>query len=561
MSDIKIFVSGRDLVLPESSYLAQGGEGSVYSVNQTAYKIYHDPKKCLAEAKIQELKVLDMPNVLGPREVIYDPKNKSPIGYTMPFIRDTEYMCRLFASNFKNANNITQEMIVGIVGNMQSTLKEIHGKNILVGDYNEMNFLVDKKFTTAYHIDVDSYKTKNFHCTAIMDTVRDRTLPFGTFKESSDWFSWAIVTFQLYTGIHPFKGKHPLYKSNDLDARMKDNISVFNTDVKTPKCIQDFSIIPKAHLEWYKRVFVNGERTLPPMADATGLFAGYTQAVVISGGGLSIELIHDYIQNIIEVYYYNGIRYIVTTNAIHQFDTEIFSFKSKATDVLLGNCLGVSPIIAVRKDSTVGFFDLERNEIGRIASDDFMQSNGSIYTMRNGILTENYFEEIGKIKHLTKSVANVAENSSKMFSGVVFQDIFGKIKLTIPFEHGKCANIAVPELDGYRIIDAKCTGRFCIAIGEKSGKFNRIVLYFNDKFTSYEYRGDDDIDYRSVNLMVKQNGMAVTVKEQNTLELFYDIQRGCKEILDSPIELSMNLCDGMTQVMFTNNSKLYTVKS
>ena len=556
-----ILVNGNTINLSDKDYLASGGEGSVYKQNATAYKIYHDPSKCIAEAKIHELKVLNMNNILGPREVIYNPKTKKPVGYTMPFVKDTEYLSRLFVNSFKKSNGITPEMVVEIVKKMQETLIEIHKNKILVGDYNEMNFLVDKTFTTPYYIDVDSYQTKNFHCTAIMDSVRDRALPFGTFKESSDWFSWAVVTFQLYTGVHPFKGKHPVYATSDLDSRMMNNISVFDKDVKIPKALQDFSIIPKSHLEWYKRVFINGERSIPPFADASGIFAGYAPIAVISGGGLTVELVHDYGDNIIAVYMYNSNRYVITDKSIYNYQNEIFSFKTKPNDVLLGNCLGVSPIIAVKKDDNVGFFDLQRNEIGRVSADSFMACNGSIYTMRNGILTENYFEQLGKIKHLTKQAAPVAENSSKMFEGIVFQDIFGKMKLTIPYEHRKCVTINAPELDGYRIIDAKRVGRFCVAIGEKSGKFDRIVLHFNENFDSYEHRGESDVDYRSINLMVKQNGMAVTVKDQNTLELFYDIKRGTKEISDSPIELSMELCDGVTQVMFISDTKLYSIKS
>lgn len=557
----QILLNGSTINLSDKDYLASGGEGSVYRQNATAFKIYHDPTKCIAEAKINELKVLDMPSILGPRDVIYDPKSKKPIGYTMPFVKDTEYLSRLFVNSFKKANNITPEMVVDIVKKMQETLIEIHKKNILVGDYNEMNFLVDKTFTIPYYIDVDSYQTKNFHCTAIMDSVRDRTLPFGTFKETSDWFSWAIVTFQLYTGIHPFKGKHPTIPTGDLDARMLNNISVFDKDVKIPKALQDFSVIPKAHLDWYKHIFSTNDRSIPPFADAIGLFTGYVPVAVISGGGLVIELVYDYNTNIIDVYMINNKRYVVTEKSIYLYEKEIFSFKSKATDILLANCLGVSPIIAVKKEEYVGFFDLDRNEIGRISADSFMTCNGSIYTMRNGILTENYFEQLGKIKHLTRQASPVAENSSKMFEGVIFQDIFGKMKLTIPYEHRKCTTIDVPELNGYRIIDAKRIGRFCIAIGEKGGKFDRIVIYFNESFTTYEHRGESDVDYRSVNLMVKDNGMAVTVKEQNTLELFYDIKRGVKEISDSPVELTMDLCNGSTNVLFINDSKLYSIKS
>ena len=48
------------------------------------------------------------------------------------------------------------------------------------------SFLIDSSFSIPYHIDVDSYQTDNFPCTAIMDTIRDRRLPFGKFDDLSD---------------------------------------------------------------------------------------------------------------------------------------------------------------------------------------------------------------------------------------------------------------------------------------------------------------------------------------------------------------------------------------
>jgi len=540
-------------------YIAQGGEGSVFEYNGLACKIYHDKNSMIPEQKILELKDINLPNVLAPKDIIYDAKSKKAVGFVMPFIRNTEYLVRLFSRKFKKDHNISPEMVVALVKDMQETLEQLHKQGVVVGDYNEMNFLTDAKYARTYNIDVDSYQTKNFPCTAIMDSVRDRTLPWGQFKESSDWFSWAVVTFQLYTGIHPYKGRHPDYNQSDLDGRMENCVSVFDSKVKMPRACSDFSIIPKTQLEWYKKVFDKKERSIPPI-DGTAFFGSYAPIIVANSGGLIVDLVHDYQKHIIDVYHYNGDRYVVTRKGIYKQNKEIFKFLQTPKEILLANMLGEEPIVALKSKGMVGFFDLNRNELGKVASDEFMTCNGSIYTMKYGDLIENHFEKLGKTLHLTKSVATVVD-TSKMFPGVVFQDIFGKAKLSIPFEHGKCANINISELDGYRIIDAKRIGRFCIAIGEKNGKFDRMVIYFNRDFTSYESREDADISYRSVNLTVTQKGMAMTIKDDDTLEMFYDIKRGSKEITDCPVESGMNLCDGITNVLFINDSKLQSIKT
>lgn len=560
MAGVTVLVGGTTKVsLGQSEYKAQGGEGMVYVKNGLAYKIYHDPSKMIPEGKILELKKIATSNVLGPKDVLFNPTSKQPVGFTMPFVDNVEYLTKMFSRKFKTDNGITPEMIVNLVTQMQKQLNDLHHEGIIVGDYNEMNFLVDSNYKIPYHIDVDSYQTASFPCTAIMDSVRDRQLPFGKFNEMSDWFSWAIVTFQMYTGIHPYKGRHPNFATTELDERMKQNISVFDPDVKIPVNCQDFSGIPANQLEWYKRVFIKGERSLPPIATAIGYIHGFQPIAVVGTGTFNVSIVFEFDSKILDVAYFNGYPYTITEKGIYKKKAEIFTFTTKPTDIKLVNVLGREPIIAVKTNGTVGFFDLSRTQIGTIAADSMMTCNGNLYTItNNGQLVENYFDVIGKVKHLSKVVDQVT-GVYKMFEGVVIQDMFGKRRLSIPYEHQKCASINVPELEGYRIIDAKRIKRVCIIIGEKNGKYDRFVMYFNDEFTKYEIRTNMDIDYHTVNFMVKQNGMVASVINDDTLELFMDIVRGSKEIPSCPMQIDMPLYDGIDKVLFVNGEKLYEI--
>jgi len=184
-----VVVQGKGKVtLDKNSYVAAGGEGTVCRIGGTAYKIYHDPKKMIPQAKIVELQALShIDNVLGPREIILD-RNNDAIGFTMPYISDTEFITRLFNKNYKNDNSISPEMIVELVRKMQLTLTEIHKCGIIVVDFNEMNSLTTTKYDNIFFIDVDSYQTKSFKATALMESVRERLQPKGQFSEKTDWF-------------------------------------------------------------------------------------------------------------------------------------------------------------------------------------------------------------------------------------------------------------------------------------------------------------------------------------------------------------------------------------
>jgi len=372
-----------------------------------------------------------------------------------------------------------------------------------------------------------------------------------------------VVTFRLYTGLHPFNGNHPDFENDDLEGRMEKSISVFDKDVKLVKSLRDFEVyIPPKHLDWYKLIFIKNERSVPPFADGSGLFVGAKPVAVISSGGLIVDVVYKYDDAIIDVYNFNQKRYVITTKAIYQRDTEIFTFTQKPKNIRLANVLGGEPIIAVKTGENVGFFDLQRKEISRTKTDsDIMECNGSIYTIYQNEIVENTFDKMGRVIHLPRAVGNIV-GPFQMFTGLIIQDCFGKAMFSIPYEHKMCSNVNIPELDGYRIIDAKRIGRFCIVIGEKDSKFDRFVFYFRKEFTTYELRGDQDINYQTVNFMVNQKGMAVTVKEENTLELFYNINaNGFQEVKDSPVELDMHLYDGVDRILFVNDNQLQSVKS
>ena len=542
--------------LGQNEYKAQGGQGTVYVKSGLAYKVYHEADKMIPEGKIIELAAIGIPTVLAPHDILYTTKMQ-PIGFTMPFVENTEYLTKIFSRGFKDSNGISNEMVVSLVTKMQSILSELHSKGIVVGDYNEMNFLVDKTFTVPYHIDVDSYQTKSFPCNAIMDSVRDRRLPFGKFDEMSDWFSWAIVTFQMYTGIHPYMGKHPNFKSTELDARMKQNISVFDPEVRIPKSCQDFTVIPKSHLDWYRKVFCDGYRSVPPMANSTGSVRGFI--AVTSLGSFVVDLVFDYGSEIIDVRYYSGIRYVVTKNGLFKTDKEIVSFTGKQSNLKIINYPGYDPVIAIHSNGKMVFYDTSKNEVGSIAYDGFMMSNGTMYTVTSGSLIEHSFEKHAKITHLTNVVDNIAP-VFKAFDGMIVQDVFGKRRVSIPYKPGVCAGIMVNELEGYRIVDAKREQRFGVLIGEKNGKYDRIVLFFSADFSKYEARIDSDVSYHDVNMVVRQNGMLVSITNDDTLEMMMDISRGSKEVSDCPAELGMRLVDGIDRIMFINCSKLYSVR-
>lgn len=562
---LKVIIQGKGPeTLDKNSYVAAGGEGTVCRKGGTAYKIYHDPKKMIAIKKIQELSSLkSFANILCPQDIVLDAKTSTPVGFTMPFVDKTDFLCRAFNKGYKQDNGITDQAVVALVKNIQETIKNVHKNGILIVDLNELNLLVDSAtYETAYFIDVDSWQTATYKATALMESVRDRFMVPGQFNEGTDWFSFAIVSFEVYTGFHPYqKGQHPNYKPKDWSARMDAGISVFHPEVTLSDVWKGaLTVIPKPHLEWYKRVFHKKERTGPPLPEGT-LLVGTIQPVMVAGNAsFEVTKLFSYKEKILGHFYYNGLNYVITEHGIYQSDRLARTFNKKYRKMSLAAVSGYDPVFVHKEGSTVYFEDMAGTQIGLVAAADAMQYGGRIYTIYNGKMTENTFRNMGKkVLHLTKEVSNIFEPATKLFPGVAVQDILSKCWLAIPYAEGKCASIAIPELNGERILDAKCDGAICILISEKAGKYKRTVLHFNDKVNAYSIRVEDDVAYEGVNFTYLSSGVCVHVPSDSMVELFRDNSK-VKTVANPPFTTDMKLSNDVTSVLFVNDTGLYTVK-
>src|ERR1051326_4516522 len=129
------------LRLGKSEFKAQGGEGAVYVKGSRAFKIYADPSRCITQAKIDELSALVQPNIIRPLELIIDSHNR-PVGYAMRAVGKAYALCQLFPKAFRQRNNLTPELTLRLVRQLQTGVSHIHNHGILIVDLNEMNFLV-----------------------------------------------------------------------------------------------------------------------------------------------------------------------------------------------------------------------------------------------------------------------------------------------------------------------------------------------------------------------------------------------------------------------------------
>lgn len=537
----KVLRIGQSTVtVSDANYLAAGGEAAVYKNGGDVIKVYHDGKRPMPLGKIQELAAINAANVTRPIEPAYD-SNGACVGYSMRFLSSTEPICKLFTKTFKTERNVSLDQLGKLAKNMQITLSEIHHADCLVVDLNELNILVDDAtLTLPFFIDTDSYQTPSFKATAIMASVRDHNVPHGTFTELTDWFSWGVLVFQTYINIHPYQGKHPNYRPNEWEKRMEHGVSVFDKAVRLPGVCNPFSVIPKRHLDWFEAVFARNERSVPPMADSSAPIAVPKSIVTIrSHAKLSVTELRTIGEDIIDVFVLRGLTHCVTKTSVWSVSTEMALDVTGVRKVVIGASSARS-IAGLWDGTKILFKTLEGATVGNGSGSAMFARNECIYAPVGGRLMQYSFIEMGaRVIVQMKEVENISALASKTFDGVVIQDLLGCAYVTVPYAVGRSATKPVPELNGWRVIEAFCCRHWVIVMAESKGRYSRFILKFADDWQSLAvHQRDEDVAYEAINFTVTSSGICLLLTE-DTLRVWGN---GAVRVFDNPpVEPGMTL--------------------
>lgn len=250
--------SSTPLRLTQEHYLASGGEADLYKKRGVVYKVYHTPRSTAFASKLQWLKAHPIPNAAAIQDVLVSNADET-LGYAMAYTKGCT-LGQMFPTPWQQRNRWSDTNTEKVLRRMMETMACAHGLGCILVDGNEGNWLVDRDQPIA--IDTDSWQIPGHKANAILPSIQDPTR--HGFDAGSDWFSFAIVSFMLWTGMHPYKGMHPNYGKNALTERMKDGVSVLNSTVKVPAAMRDVARIPVGLRDWYASVFAHQTREAPP---------------------------------------------------------------------------------------------------------------------------------------------------------------------------------------------------------------------------------------------------------------------------------------------------------
>lgn len=511
-----LFEVGRGRVrLEKNDFLAQGGEASVYVKGDRAYKVYHDPARMVPAAKLQELSALDHTSLVRPEAVLLDRKDQ-PVGYAMRRIQAAHVLCELFNRAFRDRKAVSADAVLALVRQLQAGVRHVHECGVLIVDLNEMNFLLDPTLQALHFIDVDSYQTRSFPATAIMDSIRDRHAT--TFSRETDWFSFAVVAFQMLTGIHPFKGKHPVLK--DLDARMRANVSVLHADVKVPPVCQSFSVIPPPYLAWFRSVFEDGKRTAPPDERAGPVLVVPQLEVLAGSNRLRVRELYRFEAGVLLPMLPSGPQTALTTDGLHVRGIR-HSVPADARLVLTPRMKQL--VAAWIEEGALVLYDVARKSriTAELAAEGLTSYAERCYVKQGPSLAViDLLELPAGMRATTRPVANVMENATRLFDGLALQDVLGSCWATLFPQPGHTYSVRLAELDGARVVDARFDGGVLLVLAFRDGRYDRLVFRFSRGYADYDVRVTADVTPAELNFVTLESGVCVHLTETGELELF-----------------------------------------
>jgi hypothetical protein len=557
---MKVYIKGDgEVTLTKANFVAEGGEGKVFARGDVGYKIYHEPAKAIPIGKIQELASINDSNVIAPREAIYTGRQGTHVGHTFRFVQDTWTLCQLFPRAFREREGFDHRKALDLVQALQRGVQAVHAAGVLIVDLNEMNFLVSRDFSKPYFIDVDSYQTPRYPATAIMPSVRDPSVRGHDFTEGSDWFSFAIVSFQLFVGIHPFKGKHPKVKG--LEERMRAGISVFDPNVGMPQTAYPLDAIPPSYRDWYEALFVRGARCEPPDEQKHVIILRPAVRRITGTDNFEVTEIAKFREDIRAVFIGGG-------HVVVHSDDQIFVDGHSAGFWALSLVVGFTPkhghpvaALSAKYVGTTLLDTISKEMLGMTLPEGQSTISGeTIYVHSRDKIVEITFAEAGnKVIPSTRVAANVLEHATKLYEGVAIQSLLGEPHVSVFPRPGACYQKTVPELKGHKVVQAKHDGGVLMVLAAKDGTYHRFVFRFDGRYETYDLRKVEDVTPTDLNFVVLDSGVCICLNEDEELELFSSKKGSTtiKTIKDPMLGGDMRLLKQGGRVLFHRGRKLY----
>ncbi len=558
--------------LDQANYVATGGEGSVFRHGGFIVKIYLDRRKMRRDGMTEKLGVLSgirHPYVVSPRGIVTDGHGEA-IGFYMDRC-DGEPFPRVFTNAFRSRSGFDDRHASILVDRMRETVLAAHGSGAIMADANEMNWIA--MFGNAYKkpepraIDIDSWAIGRWPARVIMPSIRDWHHA-GRPDRETDWFAWGIVSFQVYAGIHPYKGSLDGYAPGDLERRLKDNMSVFSKGIRLNSAVRDFSVIPGKLLDWYIATFQHGQRHAPPSPFDSGFATARIAETKRVFAGKGALVVYERL--------YEGSRDPV----IRTYPCGVLLLQSGAAcDLACGQRIAVgvgsdAEVIGIPEGWLIAqpehgslkitFVDrktfVEHGLASPVRGHKVIRSENRLFAVTDGGLTELRVTVLGKPLCSAGETWRTLRNATRWFDGIGIQDVFGSTYLIIPFGERSCAQVRVQALDALVPIAAKAGSAFATVIAsDRNGAYRKLEFSFGAGYADYRL-WESGTDRAELNVAILPRGVCATIVNDGELDIFVPGTGKLNRVMDGAIRADMSLDRIGEKVTYIDKGSLWQMR-
>ena len=209
--------------------------------------------------------------VVAPQALAYNKAGTEVVGYTMPFVSDTEVLMRLGDRQYRETSGIDGNQVVDTFRQLHSVFRDIH-KAAVIGDVNDLNVLVNS--TGLKVVDADSMQFGGFYCHTFTNRFVDPLLCgpqklalIKPHNEDSDWYAYFTMLLQSLLFVGPYGGVHRPKTGKRLqhDARVLARVTVLDDTVIYPKPALPLSVLPDELLGYLEQVYHKDVRGVFPL--------------------------------------------------------------------------------------------------------------------------------------------------------------------------------------------------------------------------------------------------------------------------------------------------------
>jgi hypothetical protein len=559
--------------LTSSDHIATGGEGSVYGWNDLVIKLYTDGNKMRLDGMADKLTLLartmQHPYIVAPIDlVLYQGR---PVGYYMN-VATGEAMPEVFTNDFRREKRFGDRQASTLVDHMREVFTFVHGQHALLVDPNELNWKVVLKGKGGVEprvLDVDSWAIDRWPPKVIMPSIRDWHT--HGISELSDWFAWAVVTFQVYTGIHPYRGSLDGYGMYALEQRMRDNASVFSPGVRLNQAVRDFGCIPGPLLGWYEATFQDGERATPPSPFDTGVtrpprHVRKLHIVTTKHGALRRERLHDVVGDPVIRVFHCGV--------VQHRSGKLYDLASKrmigATTSMICEVIPGSNgwLVGQTMPDGLSFTFIDGSSLR--AEPVVYQGEGDRlvrYENRLFVVTPEGLNEL-KLHRFERPLLTTARTwdamrSTTWFDGVGVQDALGAMFLIAPFGSESCKTVRVPELDGLRVVAAKAGNHFVAVIAlNKMGEYQKLEFALDSTYSAYTlWQGGAQSPEQNMAILPKSHAsVAATIVRDGELVIFVPSTGAVNRVADRDVATTQALANWNDLVVYIQDGQVWSLR-